>query len=651
MTTIVLPPLPRTVPTLDADPDGVAAQAVELLAASAQVDDVGSFAAGEARVDGWQGTTAASYHAGLPPYGRQADAMSLALRHVGRRTDEHADVLRDLEVRRTAAEAERAELVAKIRDLSERVNALLVRTRGVELTPEAADAAEAAAVALAEEAGRLTRWVQVFDLGIDTWHRDLHAEEAAYTAELARVQDLEQVDRLYGGVEDPADAALASMPPPGSDPEEVADWWAGLSTAEQQAILAASPGSVGNLDGVPPSVRDEANRLRLTRDLAALRELDDDQLTDTERAMLRNAEAAESALADERTDPVTGDPVPASLLVYDPTAFDGDGAAAVAYGDLATADHTGVVVPGITNTGASIDGFHDDAWALYESTRGAVGADESVATVAWIGYDAPSDSDMVNVRDEGAAARGAERLASTIDGLRATYTGPGETHLTTIGHSYGSTTVGIAAEDHHIDTDELVFLGSPGDGGDDHDAGDYVNTDRENVWAGKDSRDPVAVLGEGGASLPFQLGPFGLGPPGLGILPNVDPLDVLPNPTNPLGPLQQGPVDQFIDKINPIDDLWEDHDPRDDLPGLYPDSEGQLGTDPTSEAFGAQRFGAERSEGSSNPLDHHTSYFDEGSESLDNLGLITGGRGDDVERVPHSDTGWLGDAFDPELFR
>ena len=45
-------------------------------------------------------------------------------------------------------------------------------------------------------------------------------------------------------------------------------------------------------------------------------------------------------------------------------------------------------------------------------------------------------------------------------------------HLTAIGHSYGSTTTGHAAHDHGIPVDDLVFVGSPGVGGDTNNAGD-----------------------------------------------------------------------------------------------------------------------------------------------------------------------------------
>ena len=44
---------------------------------------------------------------------------------------------------------------------------------------------------------------------------------------------------------------------------------------------------------------------------------------------------------------MTGEPVGSQLYLYDPAAFDGDGAVAVSAGDLDTADNVSVSVPGL----------------------------------------------------------------------------------------------------------------------------------------------------------------------------------------------------------------------------------------------------------------------------------------------------------------
>ncbi|HEX5860286.1 MAG TPA: alpha/beta hydrolase, partial [Nocardioides sp.] len=104
--------------------------------------------------------------------------------------------------------------------------------------------------------------------------------------------------------------------------------------------------------------------------------------------------------------------------------------------------------------------------------------------------------DAAGVVTEQTATDGGERLADTLDGLRTSRDGAA-THLTAIGHSYGSTTTGHAAHDHGIPVDDLVFVGSPGVGGDTDHAGE-TGVATGHVWAGANSRDPIADLGNHG---------------------------------------------------------------------------------------------------------------------------------------------------------
>ena len=65
--------------------------------------------------------------------------------------------------------------------------------------------------------------------------------------------------------------------------------------------------------------------------------------------MLANARAADAALADgaDVVDPRTGTPVAVQLYLYEPAAYGGDGRVAIALGDLDTARHIAVAVPGM----------------------------------------------------------------------------------------------------------------------------------------------------------------------------------------------------------------------------------------------------------------------------------------------------------------
>src|SRR3954451_21685825 len=96
MTTVTLPPEPGPIPVLTVDPASIRRCGSDLLVASAQVDDLGAFAAGDARIGDWSGVASTAYHDGLRPIGRKADGMSLALRSVAQRVGAHADEMESL---------------------------------------------------------------------------------------------------------------------------------------------------------------------------------------------------------------------------------------------------------------------------------------------------------------------------------------------------------------------------------------------------------------------------------------------------------------------------------------------------------------------------------------------------------------------------
>jgi hypothetical protein len=554
---VTLPPLPREVPELDAEPASIREYAADLLAASTQVDELGSFVASDARITGWTGLGATAYHEAIRPTGRRADAMSLALRGVARRVDQHAATLQSLLDRRAALTDERQQLVASIGGLRDRV------------AGATADQAPAIQAACDDCAAR----VAAYEVDLDRWITDLMAEEETIQEVFARVLTLDQVERTYGGSGDPADAALASMPGPAASSRDVNRWWDALSRDQQLAVIAAAPGSIGNRDGIPPWARHAANTVSLERDLADWGNLESQGLlTDDERQWLGNARAAQDALAtiERGIDPQTLDDVASQLYLYDPTAFDGDGAVAVAAGDLATAHDVAVTVPGFGTDAQSAQFQADRALDLYEATRSVDGTG-GVATMVWIGYDAPDNLpweaegwDAAGVVGEDLAAAGGDRLADLLDGLRDSRDGD-PAHLTVIGHSYGSTTTGHAAHDEGIPVDDLVFVGSPGVGGETDGVGD-TSIDPDHVWAGSNSRDPIADLGNHGwLHLQSVLGGAG------------------------------------------------------------------LGADPVEDDFGATRFQAEST---TRPgfldLGEHSKYFDHGSESLYNLSQIVSGNYDAV---------------------
>ncbi len=580
MTEIRLPTEPVKLPEFDCDPALIEGFAADLLAASAQVDDLGTFVAGSARVPTWIGSDADQYRTGITALGTRADAMSLALRGVSQRVSLHA-------TRMTTYETTYSDLKERRLQLS----IAIAEVKGL--------AATATEDQVAEIQGKCdtlnTRSVE-FNTDASDFVTDVSEEESAMVAAFGEMQTRDQVMKRYEGVPDPADGALASKPGPDASPSAVNAWWEGLTEEQRQAIIAASPGSIGNLDGIPAADRDAANTVALNRDLAALRLLEErGVLTDSEKEHLVNAEAAEKGLENirEQFDPVTGEPILAQLYIYDPLAFDGDGRVAIAAGDIDTADNVSVVVPGLTNDGGSIPGQATNAADIYTAAR-YDDPSQTNATLAWMGYDAPDSVpwegdgqggwDFAGVVKEDMAERGGERLADTVDGIRAIREGD-QPHLTAVGHSYGSTTTGHAATDHGLDVDDIVLVGSPGPG----DAAEHatdLGVGSDHVWVGTNSLDPVGGLGDKG----------------------------------------------WINKGN---------------------IELGLGRDPAEDDFGAIRFQAEATDrGTSlDPFDDHSKYFDPNTESLHNIAEIINGHYDDVTRAEHKYDPWYDSPRDPEIWR
>jgi alpha/beta hydrolase family protein len=577
---ITLPPVPRPVPPLVADPGAVRSFAADVLAASAQLDDLGTFVAGDARIADWEGVASSAYHRAIAPTGRRADAMSLALRWVSRRADAHADLLQRLLDRRSVLAAERARLVETISELRTQANGAPV----------------GAAAAVQDACDDCARRVRCFEADLDTWSTDVIAAEEEMCDSFARVGTLDRVEQRYAGAADPADAALATAPDGHASPAEVKTWWDGLSRTAQLALLAASPGSVGNRDGIPPWARDAANTVALDRDLADWGQLEEEGLlTDDEAKWLGNARAARDAreAIGQGLDPVTREPIRTQLYLYDPTAFGGDGAVAVSAGDLGTADNVAVVVPGFGTDGESAAYQGERALTLYEASRNLDGG-QTNASMFWIGYDAPDNApwdegwDGAGVVSEDLATRGGDRLADTVDGLRDSRNGT-PAHLTVIGHSYGSTTLGHAAHDHGLPANDLVFVGSPGVGGD-TDHADDLRIDPDHVWAGANSRDPIAALGNHGW-FHLESAMFGAG----------------------------------------------------------------LGDDPVEDAFGAHRFEAESTtradDDGLDALADHAKYFDHDTESLYDIGQVVNGDYDAVLAAGHLTDPWYTEPQDPEWDR
>jgi hypothetical protein len=237
---------------------------------------------------------------------------------------------------------------------------------------------------------------------------------------------------------------------------EVQLWWGALGIDARSDLMSSAPQLVGNLEGIPLSLRYTANRSYLTStigELSAAQAAGRSEALDasTQLSMLKKVDAALVAPA--------GAPA-RSLLSLDAS---GAGTAAIVIGDLSTADYVSILVPGMFYT---VDG-QMDAWTaaaqgLYDEQVAWIDelglGDKTVATVAWIGYETPS---LVNFTSLDLAYGGSKALATTVNGLHA-LRGADQPYLAVVAHSYGSTVAMMALTDYGIDIDSIGLIGSPG---------------------------------------------------------------------------------------------------------------------------------------------------------------------------------------------
>ncbi|TRW81250.1 hypothetical protein FK535_17500 [Mycolicibacterium sp. 018/SC-01/001] len=289
------------------------------------------------------------------------------------------------------------------------------------------------------------------------------------------------------------------------DPKQFHDFWEPLTPEQREALFQRDP-AIANHVGMPAVDRDFYNRRRLGSELSqaqaaqnrvdALRAQHPDWAEGENippenkpgaiffdrpkyEAWQRDYEKARSDskyLPDLRAvDNAVRDKTDRQLLLLDTTTGQ-QAHAAIGVGDLDTADHVSVTAPGLNTTvHGAMEGMAEEAMnarteALTQLDL-AGRSDETVATVAWIGYDAPqipggddlaaSLSGGWGVSHDDLARAGAQDLARFYDGINATHQGPLD--LTAIGHSYGSLTTGLALQvpgDHGVDN--ALFYGSPG---------------------------------------------------------------------------------------------------------------------------------------------------------------------------------------------
>ncbi|MFI8517275.1 alpha/beta hydrolase [Streptomyces sp. NPDC085481] len=277
-----------------------------------------------------------------------------------------------------------------------------------------------------------------------------------------------------------ADDVLKDDIPTEGTPAERKAWWDSLSEEQRIAYMAVYPETVGNLDGIPSLARDEANRAYLPQLIGKLGD-QGDEASATKLAGLRGIQDKLSMASE-----------PPMLLLG--IGDQGNGRAIVAFGDPDTSKNVSAYVPGL---GTKLDGGFAGGTVqrALDTARGARKIDPSSASIVWLGYDAPQDVDVMSRED---AERGAPAYNAFMAGLSTTNTFA-DPHITAIGHSYGSLTVGTAAQlgDGIPGADDIILVGSPGVGAE---RAEDLQVGKEHVFVGAADNDIVTKLPSQGES-------------------------------------------------------------------------------------------------------------------------------------------------------
>ncbi|GAB2562464.1 alpha/beta hydrolase [Nocardia heshunensis] len=319
------------------------------------------------------------------------------------------------------------------------------------------------------------------------------------------------------------------------------EWWHSLTDDQQDAMARVHPREIGNADGIPTPVRDQANRLSIARDMVDLREnnprvdkfmnrfFDPDGYREYKNLSktVENLRLADR-LADTYAQRNDGHRPPVRVLSYDARAFNGEGRAVVAFGDVDKASTVSYHIPGITTTVRSLKVNLNNSFNHFWETSRNTEDPGAVASIAWIGYDAPSGIPKIfkEMAHTDLAKRGGQLLARDVAAFNETRKmnaglpdGAAVPDVHLFGHSYGSTTTSFAGAGGRLagEVTTITLLGSPG-------AGPVPHASRfgigDNVFVASSPRDPVTWIGSSHPDDISRAAPaLGLG---LGLDPSVD---------------------------------------------------------------------------------------------------------------------------------
>lgn len=250
---------------------------------------------------------------------------------------------------------------------------------------------------------------------------------------------------------------LAALPA-----DKVAPWWRGLTDEQQDALIAAIPSVIGNLEGVAYTDRDTANRLWLDQQLESVRsQLDSGGSYDSsipyaqEAAIadllqrLRGLQNIQEAL--EMAEPSQDPPHQLISLTSGSPPL-----AAISVGDLDAAENVTFAIPGMYATSEEMTGWTQSSRNIYDQQSLAAPGTSS-AVVAWMGYETPTATTVWGMDH---AENGAPALEHALAGIGATLVD--DPRLNVVAHSYGSTTAALALSSGAVRVNSFVTLGSAG---------------------------------------------------------------------------------------------------------------------------------------------------------------------------------------------
>ncbi|MFK4145628.1 alpha/beta hydrolase [Streptomyces sp. NPDC004065] len=335
-------------------------------------------------------------------------------------------------------------------------------------------------------------------------------------------RDWADVKKDTAGVLQGAEDYLHSIkePPKHGTPEKNAQWWKNLTDEQRADYMAVHPDSIGWMDGLPATVRDEANRTVLaeTRGTAQVEldawmakeparyqtihqlnpntgeEVEVPVTTPESEAAWQKWEAKRKDLQgridgmdaiQSRYDDFVGDESTRPYLL----GFDNHnlGHAVVSIGNPNTADNVVTYVPG---TGSNLSGVHgliSRAELLQDQAR-ITDPTHSTASILWLGYDPPQSLVPDATYDTHWADNARGPLSNFLAGLDAAHHGE-HVNSTILGHSYGSLVVGETMRDYpDLPVNNAILVGSPGAGVDN--AKD-LHIPADHVWAATARNDMV----------------------------------------------------------------------------------------------------------------------------------------------------------------